>query len=504
MSKQYFKALYFNDYQDNENGDKSFTIAFSEKEYDTFQKVSQLSSYEVQKLIGFYSYVDLKDLASKEERSVNQYIKRLIVRKIEKTEHKKYKTKDVTFGNSKNIPFQRWYPYIEGYSPIFVQTLIDQYCEDPSLIYEPFAGTGTTIFASDLKGINTIYSEVNPLLRFLIKVKTDIMVLDSEYRIQLSEELSLIADSILEVVNECKSAKYLENSYIRVFGKSIYFPKDQFETILKIRSFIDSEYKKGNNIIADLLSVAVFACLLPVSYLKKQGDVRFKTEKEKQTEMKKISDILPNKIKEISEDVSNLSYSLSKNHRMVTENAKMIGKTNLDEKISSVITSPPYLNGTNYFRNTKIELWFLQYLKNEKDLRVFRDEALTSGINDVKTEYSKYEDNIQSHLLNETMKLLQENAYDKRIPLMAKCYFREMHQLFNGLKIHLKSGATIMIDLGDSIFSGVHIKTDLILVEILETLGYSFQEKCILRQRRSRNGELLSQVLLVLKYKSEK
>ena len=42
---------------------------------------------------------------------------------------------DVTFKNSKNIPFQRWYPYIEGYSPNFVLNLIDKYCKDTTLIY---------------------------------------------------------------------------------------------------------------------------------------------------------------------------------------------------------------------------------------------------------------------------------------------------------------------------------------------------------------------------------
>ena len=36
--------------------------------------------------------------------------------------------------------------------------------------------------------------------------------------------------------------------------------------------------------------------------------------------------------------------------------------------VSGVITSPPYLNGTNYFRNTKIELWFLRALHDEVGL----------------------------------------------------------------------------------------------------------------------------------------
>lgn len=77
-----------------------------------------------------------------------------------------YKSNDVTFVNSKNVPFQRWYPYIEGYSPDFVTTIIKENVPSAQLIYEPFAGTGTTLFASDSLNIPTVYSEVNPLLVF--------------------------------------------------------------------------------------------------------------------------------------------------------------------------------------------------------------------------------------------------------------------------------------------------------------------------------------------------
>ena len=76
--------------------------------------------------------------------------------------------------------------------------------------------------------------------------------------------------------------------------------------------------------------------------------------------------------------------------------------------------------------------------------------------------------NFNSALYDNTMLQLQEKAYDNRIPLMAKCYFSEMAKVFDGLTIHLKDNANVLIDLGDSIFSNVHIKTDYILVEILK------------------------------------
>ena len=411
-----------------------------------------------------------------------------------------FQEKDVTFINSKNIPFQRWYPYVEGYSPTFVKNIINTYCNNSTLIYEPFAGTGTTLFASDSLQINTIYSEINPLLRFLIKTKISVLSLSDKERLALSQEIIKHSNNIISESQKINQSIELYESYKTVFGNSLYFSNEQFELILRIRSYIDIEYSKNNNIIADIISVATFSCLLPISYLKKQGDVRFKTEKERANNNKVIQIELPSKLKEIAEDIANLEYKLSMSHELITENAKDIGIATKNE-ISDVITSPPYLNGTNYFRNTKLELWFLKYLKTENDLRFYRDATLTSGINDVKKEYKNIKTTVISSLFEKTITDLEKKAYDSRIPLMAKCYFQEMQQLFSGLKLHLKDNANILIDLGDSIFSGVHIKTDYILIEILENLGFIFNDRIILRQRRSRNGENVSQVLLIFKYK---
>lgn len=411
----------------------------------------------------------------------------------------RYKSKDVTFENSKNVPFQRWYPYIEGYSPDFVTAIISQNVPNATLIYEPFAGTGTTLFASDSCHINTVYSEINPLLRFLIRSKMEILSMDAEARHQKANRLRTLAVNILELSNVCPESEDLKNSYKEVFGKSVYFPEDQYSKVLKLRTFID-ELSKEDIVIANLVTIACFACLLPVSYLKKQGDVRFKTEKEKLTQMKTLEDTIPNKISQIADDVDDVTITINCNHQLVCPNAKRIGDHEVPNVIDAVITSPPYLNGTNYFRNTKLELWFLKELTNKDSLRLFRDDALTSAICDVKKEYDNVEIDLHSPLLEKTLIKLKETAYDRRIPLMAKCYFSEMHELFSGLKRHLNPNAKLFIDLGDSIFGGVHIPTDLILNEVLEAIGYNFDERIVLRERRSRNNEIVSQVLLKYSY----
>lgn len=403
---------------------------------------------------------------------------------------------DVTFKSSKNIPFQRWYPYAEGYSTDFVKALINENTFGKGYIYEPFAGTGTTIFASDQEGYSTYYSEINPVLRFLIDTKIEIQSLPKEKRVLLCQKLAEHDDIFIKCLH-CEKNVELKKTYKQVFGDSTYFPKDTFDAILRLKTYIESI---NDNLVKRILDIAVFSCLIPISYLKKQGDLRFKTAKELSKDTVVFKDLLSQRIAIIKEDISS-NIALNHNHLLIAENAKDIGSVFQSEGISGIITSPPYLNGTNYIRNTKLELWYLGYLKADNDLRKYRDAILTSGINDVILSHKIPADFLdKSPLLRCTLNELQKDAYDKRIPIMALHYFAEMYQVFFGVKHLLKDNAILLLDLGDSIFNNIHVKTDKILIELFQNMGYIFEGEDLLRTRKSRNGDLLSQVLLKFRY----
>ncbi len=502
MAKQFYKAIYFSDYPSEKSKDKSITLAFSESESPYYSKLKGMTTQEIKELIKIKTYKQLAVLAVEQERSINQVVKRLIKHNLSvPPDTRDLGKKEVTFLGSKYLPFQRWYPYIEGYSPDFVKSLINHYNIKDTVVYEPFAGTGTTIFAADESNLTTVYTEVNPLLQYLIQTKIKVLKSAESRRTQLADSLYVVKESILESLNRFEEDQSLKESYNQIFSDSEYFPKDTLSQILKLRSYID-KVKLEDGLLADTLTIAVLSCLLPVSFLKKSGDVRFKTSKEKEKELMAFSEILPLKISGIAEDVLNFDYSLKTIPEFLLSNAKNIGRIN-NLKIGAIITSPPYLNGTNYFRNTKLELWFLQYLRNKSDLRFFRDQALTSGINDVKKEYARINGldiTTKSKLLKETLTQLNLKAYDSRIPIMAKSYFEEMYCFFRDTKECLNENAKILIDIGDSIFSNVHIKTDIILIELLGELGYNLIENKLLRKRRSRNQEVLSQSLIAFSY----
>ncbi len=502
MTKQRYKSIYFSDHPAKSTKEKSVTLAFSEPEAFYYAKVKDLSAHELKELAGIQTYQQLSLFAEQEDRSINQVVKRLIKQKLDKAEEiTGVSAKDVTFASSKDVPFQRWYPYIEGYSATFVRALIRDYDLRNTAIYEPFAGTGTTLFAADADGLTTFYSEVNPLLQFLIATKVSVLRSPSSVRQKLAGQLRELADDAVTLLYEGEVAPDLANNYQKAFGESVYFPAKTFQQVLRLRAQID-RLKLENELLADIVGIAVLACLLPVSLLKKAGDVRFKTAKELTRELAELSAILPTKLREMAADVADLQLTLGTKPELVLSNAKDISRVR-EMHAGAIITSPPYLNGTNYFRNTKLELWFLRYLTGEGDLRHYRDQALTSGINDVRKEYAHTtaaDVVAKSPLLAATLDKLRAQAYDGRIPVMAKSYFEEMYQVFRDARQHLVPGAPVLIDIGDSVFCGVHISTDGILNELLQELGYIFISHSVLRKRRSRSQEVLTQSLLAFRF----
>ena len=492
---QNFKTVSFAD--SNSGKSKVVSIGFTEKEDSLFLKIVKLSSQEIRRIISIDSYERLCEAAGSDKRPISQFIKNELTKAIDNGAP--FAASDITFRSSKSLPFQRWYPYAEGYSPDFVTSIISKYINFDGVVYEPFAGTGTTIFASDSMGYSTVYSEVNPVLQFLISVKLKVLALSPEARLELSEEVLSLSKKLLAF--DCEEDKSLRDNFTAVFRQSVYFCTESFSQILSAKTFIR---QLNNDVAKDLITIAVLSSLIPSSYLKKQGDLRFKTKKELENGVPPFSAIFLDNVNLIIDDLCNYKcLSICKSHHFITSNAKNISDVELKEPISFVITSPPYLNGTNYIRNTKLELWFMEQLSSEKDLRHFRDEILTSGINDVKM-CSYMEDDIEtiSPLLKSTMAELKQYAYDIRIPQMVKSYFEEMYCFFRDLRSKLASEAQLFIDLGDSAFNNVHVKTDLILIELLWSLDYKLVLNEKLRERRSRGGMILSQVLIHLLYQN--
>lgn len=386
-----------------------------------------------------------------------------------------------TFALNKGEPIHRWYSYIEGYSSCLIQDLIDQIgVENIGTIYDPFGGTGTTPLVASQNGIKAYYSETNPFMCEVIESKINCVkrLRDSGIR------ANVLRTFLQNLENNGYQQSFIEtdwDGFEKFFDPPVLcVVKTIYELVSKIK---DDDSRK-------IAYIALASVLVRGSNMIRQGDLRFaKTTEKTDTDKDVFSNFLL-KLKDIIDDIENDDCKTITEAICLNPDARKIDCNNI---IDCVITSPPYLNGTNYIRNTKLELKLLGFIRTANDLPEFHSKGIIAGINNVSKRNSNFA--IPACAL-EYINQLEPVAYDKRIPIMVGGYFSDMSLVIQRLASALKDNGLFIMDIGDSQFAGVHIPTHEILSKICVEFGFEKIGEEILRERRSKNGMVLSQRLL--------
>lgn len=398
---------------------------------------------------------------------------------------------DATFRESGEAPLHSWFPYLEGYSPRFVERVRLEYLRDARRIIEPFAGSGTTPIVLGQAGIECAFSEANPAMAFIATTKLAVLRLDGRQRAALADSLTSLAGTLQERIGAKATDDALRTSYATTFGSSVFFDELTLENVLRLRT-VNDELAAKDRLLGDCFSVAVLSSLIPSSRLKRAGDLRYRTPKE-------LAIGLPNPIaltcERLVAQAQDLAQSapLKADAHFACATASALN-AHVGEGWDGVITSPPYLNGTNYIRNARLELWYLRHLNENADLRRLRDRVITSGINDVHAQ-TRWEPVTPG--IERVVRSIEANAYDSRIAKMVGGYFHDMALVLSALGQCLRPGGRLCIDIGDSIYNRVHVPTDDLLVEVAESMAYKTLERVHLRKRISKGGASVRQQLLV-------
>ena len=396
-----------------------------------------------------------------------------------------------TYRGGASEPMHGWYPYLEGYSPALVADALRAFAPAARRVLDPFAGTGTTPLTATSLGLHAYYCELNPLLQFLIETKAAVLATRQQHRWMLATRLQDLAARLPAVLAGREPDERLAAAYVETFGDSQFFAAGVFEDCLRARSWLD-ELGDEEPTVAAVATVATVAALVPCSHMVRRGDLRFKRPSERNGAAPSLAAGVSQRLLKMTEDLPRLGTT-DNLPTMVAEDAKRVAALpGLD--VDAIVTSPPYLNGTNYYRNTKIELWFLRALCSGSDLAQFRRRTVTAGINDV---LARREAAPVSTLVEGVVDVLRKRAYDRRIPVMVSRYFDDMQQVILGMSQVAKPGATLLMDIGDSCYANTHVDTPTILADMLQGSGWRLKREVPLRNRLSRNGRRLRQVLLV-------
>lgn len=509
---QSYKNIYFRDCPISASGRSSLTLAFGKRDEKIYEAARHLSSDSLRNALGYESFVTLQEDAEAEDKSLNAFCLSILRGHLETKGSSSagwlpgleahnpivFDPIQATFNGGRHEPLHEWFPWLEGYSPAFVESVIGRYCPNARSVFDPFGGTGTTALTVSCLGKKAYYAEINPVLQFLTASKVIALRLRDRHRTELVHELTVLGETLNERIDAVQQDVRLQQTYDAVFGDSVFFGSDVFADVLRCRTLID-DIECTAPLSARFLTIAVLRALIPASRLIRRGDLRFKTKQELARGCIELRNEIRAALALMARDIEDLSL-IDRTPVLLLENAK-----NLDRipvlSIDTVITSPPYLNGTNYFRNTKVELWFLRCLNKKEDLTRFRFGSMTVGINDVTVRKPVGE---MPPGAKPVVKALEADAYDMRIPRMVACFASEMHKILHALAAHTRKGGTIVIDIGDSAYAGIHVPTDQFIEQSLVAAGFDLSSEMTLRQRYSRSQAKLTQKLLVFTSKPGK
>jgi hypothetical protein len=174
-------------------------------------------------------------------------------------------------------------------------------------------------------------------------------------------------------------------------------------------------------------------------------------------------------------------------------------------RCSHVITSPPYINAQDYFRNFKLELYILEgvlpfTVEQVRKRFIGTDRGnLLAGIPDA----------FISHNLVMLPELKQLASISRRLAAVVHRYLFDMTSAFGVIKTCLDPGGKLVLVCGDNLVGGIRIRTWEVLRAILQNQGFvvfdEFSDRIenrMLAPKRSGHKGLIKEEVVCAFYKS--
>jgi len=371
----------------------------------------------------------------------------------------------VNFSQTADEPIHRWFYYQEGYSPKLVINILNHLgINDKNyFVFDPFAGSGTTLLVAKQLGMKSSGFEINPFSAFMIKVKTRNY---TSYEIKQLKMFKLPPIISLFDIYQKYELKIIQN----------LFDKEKLERIELLKQKIN---KIKNNKVRDLLFAGLLSILEDVSNYRKGGNGL------KKKRVNKNLDPFEEFLKKINQMSDDLQKAVHGPEPTIINDSCLNLRNYPDvNEIDISIFSPPYANCFDPFEVYKIELWIGEFVSSYRDLREKRKRALRSNLNaDLKKDIGVEH---RTDLLYEIIKYLSKRQlWDKRIPLMLDGYFYDMYTLLNQLYQRTKNNGYCVIVVGNSAYGTIAIPTDIILAQMGMKVGFDVKEIIVARKNET-------------------
>jgi site-specific DNA-methyltransferase (cytosine-N4-specific) len=221
--------------------------------------------------------------------------------------------------------------------PQIAEELIKEYGKKSRLLFDPFCGTGTTLVEANIKGINAIGTDLNPLARLIAKVKTTVIR-------QQTVDLYL-KDFYDYLFNYRYGFSKKDSVSVPKFSNiNFWFSRTVIADLTVIKTYIDGLKEEG---IKDFFKVAFSQTIRDTSWTRKNEFKLYKMDSEKiKTFKPDVFSLFENTLARNRNGL--IEFASKKNNNSWTK----VSEFNTTHSITSnhikpnsvdiVVTSPPY------------------------------------------------------------------------------------------------------------------------------------------------------------------
>lgn len=374
-----------------------------------------------------------------------------------------------------SLPRHRWYEFKEGFSEqLVLKAIEDASAEKRRLrILDPFAGSGTTLVTAGRTGHEATGIEVNPFLAFVSRAKCVAGGWSpSEFELEVNNLLEVSRREVLSPLE----------------GQSTFTEKPGLEKWLfnhsVLRSFAALEDALGSTVrYADPLRLALMASLMECCNAKRDGKcLRYRRGwKSLGFDSSSLREAFDRRARMVAEDIVQHEFE-AEGLRLLEGDSRERLRDLHGERYDLVVTSPPYLNSSDYCDIYRPELFAGGFVKTNEDLREIRLKTVRSHIQ-VKWEPSP---TISSDMLVPVLEELSaRKLWDYRLPDMVQSYFADISDVLQQTAELVKRNGKAWIVVSTSAYAGIQIPVDLILADVGVQSGWKLIGVFVLRYLRS-------------------
>ncbi|MBI1832126.1 MAG: DNA methylase [Planctomycetes bacterium] len=378
-------------------------------------------------------------------------------------------------------PIHRWFNFIAGFSPEFVQECCAKVAADgEACLLDPFTGCATSLLVARQRGMRSIGFEPHPFFVRIARAKfPGADAFDQLDEIERVLKKGFLMPRPVSVLPEAPA----------IFLRKL-FPEDALESMLGAREALNSAELATN----DLAFLVLSRVLDKSSHSQTDGIYKAPTSKKNAASP---SDAFLEAIGTIRSDLLAIDGQNFQDSTSIFEESSEDMRIVPCESVSIIVTSPPYLNNFDFAEMTRMYLYFWGIARSWGEItEKVRSKLVvntTTALKGHKNRQQQYRANVLPSLCQELDALVKElasrratRAGKKEYDYLVYPYFSQMTNVLRECFRCLRHGSPIHVMVADAALYGVHISTPQLLCQTLEGLGFRNASCSLVRRRGHR------------------